>query len=211
MCLYKRLSESPCLCITALLTISNVATHFNVNCVIRFSFMLCVMLVSAVCAWLIYCPILSLTQTQTGHSQKRKLRLMPQCCPNPACAVRASKTDGGFFPLFFLQGLLGGRDDVDMLGFESVWNNIKDKYTSLVKIRLLWFNSGVKSPQCLQLCLVAAQRSTRGDSTGGGDRAGVWQWLRNVPRRWHSRGRRRRWGWGRWWLWGRLQGRWTES
>lgn len=104
MCLYKRLSESPCLCITALLTISNVATHFNVNCVIRFSFMLCVMLVSAVCAWLICCPILSLTQTQTGHSQKRKLRLMPQCCPNPACAVRASKTDGGFFSLFFYRG-----------------------------------------------------------------------------------------------------------
>uniref|UniRef100_H3DMJ7 Glucosidase 2 subunit beta n=1 Tax=Tetraodon nigroviridis TaxID=99883 RepID=H3DMJ7_TETNG len=31
------------------------------------------------------------------------------------------------------QGLLGGVDHVDTFGFESVWSNIKDKYTSLVK------------------------------------------------------------------------------
>lgn len=62
---------------------------------------------------------------------------------------------------------------MDTFGFESVWNNIKDKYTSLVKIRLLWLTSGVKSPQYVQLCLVAAQRGAGGGSSGGGARAGV--------------------------------------
>lgn len=65
---------------------------------------------------------------------------------------------------------------MDTFGFESVWINIKDKYTSLVKIRLLWFTwatSGVKSPQYVRLCLVAAQRGAGGGSSGGGARAGV--------------------------------------
>lgn len=63
---------------------------------------------------------------------------------------------------------------MDTLGFESVWNNIKDKYTSLVKIRLSWFTwatSGVRSPQYVQLGLAAAQRGAGGGSSGGGARA----------------------------------------
>lgn len=41
-----------------------------------------------------------------------------------------------YFLNIFLQGLLGGVDHVDTVGFESVWSNIRDKYTSLVKAGL---------------------------------------------------------------------------
>lgn len=36
--------------------------------------------------------------------------------------------------LWFIQGLLGGVDNVDTVAFESIWNNIKEKYISEVRI-----------------------------------------------------------------------------
>lgn len=35
--------------------------------------------------------------------------------------------------ILFLQGILGGVDKVDSVGFEAIWNNVKGKYVSEVK------------------------------------------------------------------------------
>lgn len=40
--------------------------------------------------------------------------------------------------MFLVQGLLGGVDKVDTAAFESVWNNIKEKYVSEVWARLFF-------------------------------------------------------------------------
>lgn len=67
------------------------------------------MLISAVCPWLIFCPILSLTQTQMGHSQKQKLRLLPFSTVLLNPYVQFSNNLIMFFFFFFLTGAAGRR------------------------------------------------------------------------------------------------------
>lgn len=52
---------------------------------------------------------------------------------NVTHAKNFGKPNCSFYPFFFAQVLLGGVDKVDTVGFESVWNSIKDKYVSEVR------------------------------------------------------------------------------